>query len=352
MLAARPTMARRNALRYSFLMKITIATPLYPPDVGGPSYYAAGLEEALKEMGHSVVVVNYGDLRSVPMGISQFLYLLRLIPHVLGSDAVIALDTASIGFPAAILCRMLRIPFVVRTGGDFLWEQYIERTHDLVPLPFFYDKHRPLSFKERTILLITKWTLARGTIVFSTQMQRDVWLTPYSVSIDRTHIVGNAIDPNDQNEKPSRKNFLWHVRPLALKNGERLHSAFTAAYKSYPDIMLDEGMLPREELLSRMRSAYAVILPSISEISPNYIFEALQFGKPFILTKYCGLAQMLVPYGLLVDPLSEDDISNAIKELASEEGYRRAVQKASQFSMQRSYAEIAKDFLHLIEQNV
>ena len=329
-------------------MKVVIATGIYPPDVGGPAYYAQGLERALRSLGHTPVVVAYGSLRRLPMGVSHAIYFFRLLPSLFGADALIALDTASVAIPASLSCVLTGTRFIVRTGGDFVWEHYVERTKDMLPLARFYSEHKSLSFKERLILSLSRSALARAIVVFSTEMQRDVWLQPYDLRKERTRVIGNAVDAPLPSERPREKNFLWYVRPVVMKNGERLHAAFARAKVKHSDISLEEGTLPKSELMERMKSCYAVILPSLTVISPNYILDALRFKKPFIIDKYSGYAKWLAPYGLVVDPLSEEDIARAIETLATPEGYEEAVRRAESFSFVRTYNDVARDFLTLI----
>jgi len=331
-------------------MKIVIATGIYPPEVGGPSYYAKGLEDALRRVGHTVEVVVYGDLRRYPMGLSHLGYFFRIWPSLKGADAVIALDTASVAIPSWLAARLRRVPFVIRTGGDFVWEHYLERTRELIPLPFFYDERRALSSKEQLIYALTRFVVRRSTMVFSTEMQRDVWLRPYGIASARTRIIENAIEPPLPSEPASGKNFLWYVRDIAMKNGAHVRAGFEKAKTMHAEITLESGSVPKAELLERMKRCYAVILPSVTEISPNYILDALRFKKPFIMDKYSGLARALAPYGTLVDPLDESDIARAIAVLATDEGYADALSRAAQFSRLRTYDDVAKDFIVLIEQ--
>jgi len=331
-------------------MKIVIATGIYPPEVGGPSYYAQGLSRALHAAGHDAPVVTYGVLKRLPTGIRHLAYMFRLAPRLPGADAVVALDTFSVALPVVLLARLFRVPVVIRTGGDFVWEHYLERTGDLLPLVRFYGEHKPLSLKERIIFALTRSALSHAFVVFSTELQRDVWQKPYGLALGRTGIIGNAVDGPLSPEEPRVKNFLWHVRPIAMKNGERLHAAFARARATHSDITLEEGLISKKELLERMKSCYAVILPSLTEISPNYILDALRFKKPFILDKYSGFAQWLAPYGTLVDSLDENDIARAIETLAEPAGYEEALKKAAAFSYVRTYDDIARDFLGLVRQ--
>ena len=332
-------------------MRIVIATGIYPPEIGGPAYYAEGLSRALTSKGHDVEVVTYGDLKKLPMGLRHLAYMAKLFIPAVSADTIIALDTFSVALPAAVLGILTGAKIVIRTGGDFVWEQYLERTGDMVPLPLFYQSEHHLSFKENIIFKLTRWTLSNAWVVFSTEMQRNVWLLPYQLRSEYTSIIENAINPPLSSEVPIRKNFLWHVRPIVMKNGEHVHRAFTEAKKQYPDIVLEEGTMTNDALLERMKNCYAVILPSLTEISPNYILDALRFKKPFIIDKYSGFAEWLAPYGIVVDPLSEEEITRAIVTLARSDGYREAVLKASHFSSVRTYNEVADDFLTLLDKN-
>jgi glycosyltransferase involved in cell wall biosynthesis len=333
-------------------MKIVIATGIYPPEAGGPAYYAGGLARSFEKLGHTVRVVTYGQLKKLPLGVRHIAYAFRLIPAMWGADVVMALDTFSVALPAAFVASMLRVPFFIRTGGDFLWEQYLGRTRELIPLVHFYDVPRKFSAKERLIFALTKWTLARARIIFSTEMQRDIWRAPYAIDLSRTYIVGNAVEPPLPSVAPTSKNYLWHVRPNAIKNEAHVRAAFAKAKAAHPDIVLEDGTMPKAQLLERLKSCYAVILPSVTEISPNNILDALRFHKPFIMDKYSGLAKELGAYGTLVDPLDEDDIARAIGRLAEPEGYAEACAKASRFSMVRTYDDVAGDFLALIKHPV
>ncbi len=330
-------------------MKILIATGIYPPQVGGPAYYTKGLERALGEAGHETKVVTYGALMRLSAGLRHAAFFVRLLPKLVWADRVIALDTFSVAWPLALATRFVRVPFVLRTGGDFVWEEYLERTGEDILLKDFYTAPRAYTTKEKLILRATRYVLRHADkIIFSTALQRDIWIAAYKIPESKTRIIENAIDAPLPGSSPTQKNFLWYVRPTAFKNSARLHAVFAKAKEQYPDIILEEGQLPKQQLLEKMASCYAVLLPSLTEISPNYILDALRFKKPFIMDKYSGLAEKLGPYGMLVDPLDADDIAKGVAELASEEGYARAVARAAAFSEVRTYKEGAQDFIKIL----
>lgn len=331
-------------------MRIVIATPLYPPEVGGPSYYASGLADALRKKGHVVRVVPFGWLKRLPVGIRHIAYGFRVLTAVIASDVIIALDTFSVALPAVFIAQMFRKNILIRTGGDFLWEHYVERTGAEIPLTRFYASAPALSVKERKIYFLTKWALTRAHVIFSTEFQRAIWLEAYGLKKERTHLIENAIEPMLPGEIPSQKNFLFFTRNLTLKNIPRMRSAFEAARRKFPEIVLEQGMVPKNALLEKMRSCYAVVLPSYSEVSPNYILDALRFRKPFILSKYSGYADLLKDFGLIVDPFDDDALTKAVESLASDAGYSEAVTRAARFSLkERTYDIIADEFIQFAE---
>ncbi len=115
-------------------MRILIATGIYPPAIGGPAQYAKGLEDALREQGHTVIVKAYGKREhGLPIGIRHIYFALRCLWSFLRANKIIVLDTFSVALPIAMLHFVFRKKFIIRTGGDFLWENYVERTKKKFP---------------------------------------------------------------------------------------------------------------------------------------------------------------------------------------------------------------------------
>jgi glycosyltransferase involved in cell wall biosynthesis len=82
-------------------------------------------------------------------------------------------------------------------------------------------------------------------------------------------------------------------------------------------------------------------------MSPNFILDALRFGKPFILTRETGLYDIVKDAGLFVDPLRPEDITEKILILADDEKYSAYQKKAAAFHLKHSWADIAGEFLGL-----
>src|SRR5882724_5972091 len=119
-------------------MRIVIATGIYPPEIGGPAQYALNLANIWQKQGHLVSVHVFSRFNFLPTGIRHFFYFCSILPDLARADFVLALDTYSSAFPTLVASSLFGKKIILRTGGDFLWESYIERTGDLVLLKDFY----------------------------------------------------------------------------------------------------------------------------------------------------------------------------------------------------------------------
>lgn len=330
-------------------MKILIATGIYPPQIGGPAYYAQELKRSLEKQGNTVRVATYGIERKLPIGIRHIVYLVRALFSLSGVECIIALDTLSTGVPAVFAARLIGKKIIVRTGGDFLWESYVERTGEKIPLPEFYAAYRNFSSKEKIIFKLTKYLLQNASaIVFSTEWQRDIFEEGYNFDKKRSYIVENFYGKRGERTAPTKKNFLWAGRRITLKNVETLEKAFELARKQDPSITLELlTNISHDVLMKKVKTCYAMVVPSVSDISPNFILEGIMFGKPFILTRHTGFQKRLVGCGIFVDPMNAKELSEKIVYLADRNHYNEYVEHITRLSYTHSYDEITQELLEI-----
>ncbi len=328
-------------------MKILITTGIYPPEIGGPAQYAKNLMEIWQKEGKEVKVKTFSRLNFLPSGVRHLVYFFNVLPLILKSDFVLALDTFSSGLPTVIACKILGRKSIIRTGGDFLWEQYVERTGKKVLLRDFYRHEKnDFSLKEKLIFNLTRWTLLNGSkIVFSTEWQRDIFLRAYGIKLDKTEIIENYYGPKEDDIDAKSLNFVASTRDLTWKNLDVLRTIFNNIGIKNPDVKLFVKNLPFEGFMSEVKNCYAVILISLGDISPNMIMDAIRYNRPFICTKEVGILPRIKDIGIFVDPLNEDEIENAILKLLDENEYEKARQKIRGFSFVHTWQEIAKEFI-------
>ncbi len=328
-------------------MRIVMAASIFPPEIGGPATYAAGLKDALERMGHTVDLQVFSSIK-YPSGIRHIVYTRRLLRATEGADLLIAFDTMTTGLPAAIVRHVRGTRTIARVGGDFIWERYVERTHDLMPLTRFYELREKWKGSERTLARITAFVLQSVDVAFSSEWQKQIWTQAYALDEERTQVIENAIPPKITGEEATRKNFMHFGRQIWLKNSVAFREAFEKVKEKHPDIVLEEGAIPHEELLERMKKAYAVVLPSVSDVTPNIIIDSIRCGKPFLLTRHSGYAERFKDMGVIVDPLDEQSMAEGIERLLDAENYARMRAAIAAFAEVRTYEDIATEFLAIV----
>ncbi|OGF23147.1 hypothetical protein A3D45_02985 [Candidatus Falkowbacteria bacterium RIFCSPHIGHO2_02_FULL_42_9] len=304
----------------------------------------------MENQGHQIEVLSYRMEKKLPIGIRHILYFFRVIWNLNKVNLIIAFDTFSVGVPAALAAIIFNKKIIIRTGGDFLWESYVERSGNLVTLRQFYDIKPVLNLKEKIVFILSRYILRKSAaVVFSTAWQKEIFEKYYGLNSRRNYIVANYFAAEKPGEETVRaKRFLWAGRPIRLKNLERLKQAFNQARKIRPELSLNiiQGR-PYEKLLEEIKGSYAVILPSLSEISPNFILDAIGCGRPFIMTEESGYYEMFKSIGIFIDPLDEEDIKNKILFLADDKNYLEYKDKVKNFSYKHTWSEIAGEFMNI-----
>lgn len=324
-------------------MRILIATGIYPPEIGGPARYAVELQRVWKKEGDIVSVAVASKFKWLPFIVRQVVFFKWCVYKVIRSDVVFALDTFSAAVPAFYASRILRKPFVVRVGGDFLWEMYSERTKKDLTLKAFCE-HIPndLSIKEKIVFYCMRNMLRRASaVIFSVPWYEGLAKQAYG-PFKTSRVVENPNGPREYSQEPQKKVFLLAGRKMFLKNADRFRRAFVEAQK-HTDISFVEDQVSRERYIELLKTCYVVAIPSLSEVSPNTALDAIRFGKPLILTKECGYAERFGSAAVLVDPLSEVSIRSAIELLSSSAAYAEAKRVAETFSCTRSFEDVASE---------
>ena len=331
-------------------MNILISSGIYPPDIGGPAQYARNLYETWKSQGHNVKVAAYRWERAFPPVVRHILFFLKIIRKGYKADMILVLDTWSAAVPTMCACMLMRKKYILRTGGDALWESYVERTGDLVLFKDFYPAAlKKLSLKEKMMFNWGGASLRHASaVIFSTNWQKSIFEKAYSLDSTKNRVVENYYGPRMEPTQPEERVFVAAGRTLKLKNIDILRSAFTKAKielqrRGLPDVSLDMGRAIHDGFLDKMHRAYAVILVSISEMSPNMIAEAIQVGTPFIMTKENGITDRVGKTAVLVDPTNEADIVSKIVWLSDPKNRASQAAAIRGFNFTHSWSDIAKE---------
>lgn len=329
-------------------MKILIVTGIYPPEIGGPAEYAKNLKEVWLSQGHKVSVRIFGRFKKIPWGLRHVVFFFYILPSVIWADCIFTLDAFSAGVStiASQLCHKRNI---FRTGGDALWELYVERTGDLVLLRDFYKTRlKNLSWKEKMIFYLMKWTLQNlSAIIWSTSWQRDIFIEPYGLLEQKHFIVENYYGPRISSIDSDKKNFIASTRRIKWKNTELLSEVFERSDVKASRAILDMEVLPHDEFLRKISISYAVIVASLGDISPNTILDAIRCGKPFIVTRETGLYDRIKNIAIFVDPKDPDDIAEKVIWLSDPVNYKGQQKMAESFTFTHTWEDIAREYMEI-----
>ncbi|PIR38176.1 MAG: hypothetical protein COV34_00980 [Candidatus Zambryskibacteria bacterium CG10_big_fil_rev_8_21_14_0_10_42_12] len=334
--------------------KVLLISGIVFPEIGGPATYVHNLQKELRRKGFTVDLISYNAFtRKLPIGIRHLALWLQLLVKGLFYDQMWAFDVFSAGVPAYFAAKILKKNFLVRIGGDSLWEAYIARTEEMILLSDFYKEKRQYTLKEK----LMSWSIRQvvsgaDAVVFSTQWMYDIWKQPYQICKDSVYIIENAYVPYDlRNENNNQvvegqKIFVCPTRETFFKNKKMLIEVFEQLSKPNDDIALDTKPLSHKEHIRRIKASYAVVIPSLSEVSPNLLLDAMSVGIPYIMTKDSGYAYRFPGCGILVDPRSREDLKHAMTKILDPQIYISLKERAKHVRINRTYADVTLDFEH------
>ncbi|PLX25324.1 hypothetical protein C0580_02755, partial [Candidatus Parcubacteria bacterium] len=104
-----------------------------------------------------------------------------------------------------------------------------------------------------------------------------------------------------------------------------------------------------EKLDQYIADSFLLVVPSISEVSPNVALECIRLGKPILLTKECGFFDQYKDKLMFIDPFSVSDIKEKICYLLDEDKYNNYLAKISQIDISRSWLDLTKEHVDLFK---
>jgi len=358
-------------------MRILITTGIFEPESGGPATYAPQLAARLVAKGCDVTVITYSDaarldadagypfqLVRVVRGnkvINRIKFFFAALTHARDCDVIYTLDWFAAGLPVALAATLLGKPYVVRVGGDYLWEQrYFESGATPVSLKDFYEQ-RLYAQASYVIPFFIIRSVLRGAahIVFNSETQRTLYAQYYGLRPDAISTIYNPTPDTDVTaimRSASSKEIVYWGRLIVMKNIDSLIRAFAHCVHPKPSAK-EESTLPFEytltiigdgphkeslrrlveelhlegrvriepgmskvAVLERVKNARAFVLPSWTDISPMQVYEALALKLPTLVTKenYLPIRDQLPD---MIDPRSIDDIAEKLKMLGDDARY-------------------------------
>lgn len=356
-------------------MRLLIATPLYPPDPGGPATYAKILEQELPVRKVQVALLKFSDVRRYPKVLRHIAYFILLVRAGKDSDAILALDPVSTGFPAMLAARLLKKPFFVKVVGDYAWEQGTQRFGIRVSLDeFVRTKHVPFSVEVFRKIQTYVAHSARTVIVPSEYLRGIV--SRWGIDKECVTVIYNAMQEEEEGTLPAsvasstRPRIVSVGRLVPWKGMPGLIDAMTTVQDEFPDAVLviagdgpDRdalerfsharlkngglllGPLPHPDTLALIRDADIFVLNSTYEGLSHLLIEALALGKPVIATNVGGNPELIEDgkNGLLVPAGDRTALAEAIVHLLKNQGHRDLLANTAKESAKRFSTAVMAD---------
>ncbi len=339
-------------------MKIVLATPLYPPEIGGPATYAKELALLLKDS-HEITVVAFASTsekipgvklvtvskrRSLPLRLFKFTWVLWR--EARESNVIYVQNAVAAGLPAVLVGMLTGVPVVLKFVGDEAWERATQLRQTSLQLEEFLLRPEG-SLKIRLILKLQGFVLRRANRVATpSSYLRNAIIRTYHIKPERVVVNYNAAQkpdalPFDQKIIPHQ--LVVTARLVEWKGVDGIIRAMTHIVGEFPDTkLLVAGDGPEEESLKRLAEelglkTHVVFLGRISraetwhirKISEVYVLNSYYEGLPHTaLTSFAAGIPMVatdIPgtneavyhekTGLLVQPHDDQALAEAIKRL-------------------------------------
>ena len=367
------------------IMKVTIATPLYPPEIGGPATYAKTLETELPKLGVEVHVVAFSRAKYFPKYFRHIVYAVHLFRATQGADIVLALDPVSVGLPAALVSLIRGKKMILKVVGDYAWEQGQQRFGVKVNLDEFVKMPLTKFLAQVGFLrMIQKFVANRASRIIVPSKYLKSVVVAWGIPEEKITIVYNAFAGIDT--MPVRR----EVRATLGISGRILISAgrlvpwkgFLALINvviklrtKYPDLKLfiagggpDEvmlkqcieannlvnvvvmlGSIERSLLMQYIRAADCFVLNTGYEGLSHQLLEVLAVGTPIVTTAVGGNVELVHHdvTGLLVSYNDEVALQSAISKILDDENRADILASqgkafVSEFTVERMVRETVK----------
>lgn len=373
-------------------MRLLITTGIFDPESGGPATYARELATMLIGESHQVTVLTYSAQAHYDFDTTYPFHLIRIVRgnkilnrlrffwavfcEIKTVDCVYTLDWFAAGLPVAFACILRAVPYVVRVGGDYLWEQsYLQSGRTPISLREFYEAGVYKEMRYRTVYVLIHLVLNHARhVIFNSDVQRELYLTHYSLPKDKTSTSYNPMPAMQKNTQDIvRSEFVYWGRLIVMKNVTTLVGAFAQAQlpKEYTLTIIGDGPQKKEiqtliialslegrvqvlpamrhsKVLARVSAARAFVLPSWTDIAPNQVYEALSLGLPTLVTRenYLPIHDQLPS---MIDPHSVEDIASKLEMLADDGQYTQFKKTCRNITHTHPWEEVIREIMPFLQ---
>ena len=353
------------------LTRLVVATPLYPPDLGGPATYSYLLEQELPKQGVTIELVKFAGVRHLPKLVRHLAYFFNVLKALRRCDAVLALDPVSVGLPSMLAARIARKPLFLKVGGDYAWEQGTQRFGITSSLDTYVHEHMvPLPVRILRSIQAYVATRARRVIAPSRYLKNIV--ATWGVPLERIVVVYNGVQKEGEGVLPEALSTRSHPRIVTVgrlvpwKGVPGLIDAVVTLREEFPEASLTivgdgpertilktyastrlpgrvlfTGALSHADTLAVIGSSDVFVLNSTYEGLSHLLIEAASLGVPIVATSVGGNPEVVTDgvSGLLVPPGDPEALAKALKRMSTDSTLREklrtgAIESARTFTQE------------------
>jgi glycosyltransferase involved in cell wall biosynthesis len=368
---------------------ICVATPLLAPDIGGPATHAALLQQGLQKDAFDLKVVPFSSVRRLPKVIRHIVYFFAVQRASKDADFIYALDPVSVGLPAYMAAKVAGKKFVLRVGGDYAWEQGVQRFGVTETLDEFVDKKQQ-SFGVRMLRGIQSYVARRAVLVVAPSEYLAGIVRTWGVPAKRIRVIYSQPDlsiPSYTKSQARKKLGIHEDEELVVSAGrlvpwkgfEGLVDAIVSLQTVRPArlVILGDGpgkedlaahivetdarrfvslkgQVTQDELLLWLCAADIFALNTAYEGLSHTMLEAFAAHTPVVTTPVGGNMELVEDgtTGLLVAPGDVPMLTSALLRLLTHREFaatlsENAFQSLSRFSKQSAVAAFTELFQSL-----
>lgn len=368
-------------------MKVTVATGLYPPEIGGPATYAKMLEDELPTLGVAVTIVPFGWVRHYPKIIRHVVYTWKLWRESGDADIVYSLDPTSVGLPALWVARLRHKPFLVRLGGDYAWEQGRLRFGVTDTLDEHLEHSDTWPLRVRLLAKLQTYVVSRARYVVVPSEYLKGVVVQWGIGEDKIKVIYSALYPLEvKGTRQELREELEYTYPTLVSAGRLVPWKGFAALidvvkelqKRFPQITLiivgdgEEkralekkvadhklsrhvwftGSITKEALGATIRAADVFVLNTAYEGLSHQLIEVMDLGTPIATTRAGGNIELITDgvEGFLVDFNDVQGLVEAISRILEHpESRDRITQSARGRSKEFAKEVVVKDIVDLLQ---
>ena len=307
------------------IKKILVATPLYPPEIGGPATYARMLEKELPAHHIELEILPFGKVRHLPKIIRHIAYIKLLLGRSKHFDIVYSLDPVSVGVPIMIASFITRKRYILRVAGDYAWEQGQQHFGVTDLLDEYIEHKRNYPFMVRLFAWLQSKVAARALHIIVPSKYMKGIVSKWGITTSKISVVYSALSPlKVEGTRDKIRKKLSYRRTVIISAGRLVPwKGFLTLLEVVAELQSDisfviagdgpergvleerakelginnrvsfEGILSREKLGEAIKGADVFVLNTAYEGLSHQLLEVMDLGVPIVTTNVGGNPELI-----------------------------------------------------------